>query len=158
CLYTEMEGGDSLKRAWTMNRNKSYDGSKLQFMRSYYDSTLTEDGFVVDMLDENNAAKFIKVDDVYDTLYYGALDSTGEIEIWFPRKISVTYTKRKPEPEYLKKFKMPKNVSTQISYIEFKDGVAIKENGYFYDQKDWINQGYWSWKNIADQLPYDYSP
>ena len=53
---------------------------------------------------------------------------------------------------------MPKNVGTQISYVEFKDGIAIRENGYFYDQKDLLNQGYWSWKNIADQLPYDYTP
>ena len=158
CLYSEMEGNDSVKRAWTFNRNSAYKGSKLQFMRSYYDSTLIEDGFVINMLDENDATKFIKVTDIYDTLYYGALDSTGEIEIWYPRKISVTYTKRKPEAEYLKKFKMPKNVGTQISYIEFKDGIAIKENGYFYDQKDWVNQGYWSWKNLGDQLPYDYSP
>jgi hypothetical protein len=158
CLYTEMEGNDSLKAVWTANRNKAYYGSKLQFMRSYYDSTLIEDGFVIDMLDENNAAKFNKVTDVYDTLYYGALDSTRQIEIWYPRKFSVTYTKKKPEPDYLKKFKMPKNVGTQISYIQLTDGIAITENGYYYDQKDWINQGYWSWKNLADQLPYDFSP
>ena len=25
------------------------------------------------------------------------LDSTTEIEVWYPRKISVTYTKKKPE-------------------------------------------------------------
>ena len=73
-----------------------------------------------------------------------------------PRKISITYAKKKPEPEYLKQFKLPKNVAIQISYIDMTDAIAIKENGYYYDQKDWINQGYWSWKNLADQLPYDY--
>jgi len=158
CLYAEKDGNDSLKKLWTANRNKAYYGSKLQFMRSYYDSTLFEDGWTIDMLDENNSNKFNKVTDPYDTTYYGALDSTMQVEIWFPRKISVTYAKKKPEPEYLKKFGMPKNVSTQISYIDMKDGIAIKENGYYYDQKDWINQGYWSWKNLADQLPYDYNP
>lgn len=158
CLYSEMDGSDSLKKVWTINRTKTYYGSKLQFMRSYYDSTLAEDGWAIDMLDENNATKFNKVSDPYDTTYYGALDSTMQIEIWYPRKISITYTKKKPEPEYLKKFSLPKNVSTQISYIVMKDGIAIKENGYYYDQKDWINQGYWSWKNLGDQLPYDYEP
>ena len=158
CLFSEMEGDDSLKKIWIANRTKAYYGSKLHFLRSYYDSSLTEDGFVIDMLDENNDTKFNKVADPYDTLYYGAVDSTGQIEIWYPGKISITYTRKKPETEYLKKFGLPKNVSTQISYIDLKDAIAIKENGYYYDQKDWVNQGYWSWKNIADQLPYDYLP
>ena len=30
---------------------KAYDGSKLQFMRSYYDSTLNEDGYEIALLD-----------------------------------------------------------------------------------------------------------
>lgn len=156
CLYSEMEGDDSLKKVWAANREKAYYGSKLHFMRSYYDSAVAEEGFIIDMLDETNDKKFNKVTDIYDTLYYGALDSTMQVEIWYPRKISITYAKKKPEPEYLKQFKLPKNVAIQISYIDMTDGIAIKENGYYYDQKDWINQGYWSWKNLADQLPYDY--
>jgi hypothetical protein len=156
CLYSELEGSDSLKKVWHSNRARTYSGSKLQFMRSYYDSTLVQDGWIINLLDEADKTKFNKVSDPYDTLYYGGLDSTSEIEIWYPRKISVSYTKKKPEPEYLKKFKLPKNVAIQTSYIDFTDAIAIKENGYYYDQKDWINQGYWSWKNLGDQLPYDY--
>lgn len=158
CLYSEMEGTDSLKNIWAQARKNVYTGSKLHFMRSYYDSTVTEDGWIIDLLDEKNDRKFNKVTDPYDTLYYGALDSTMQIEIWYPRKISITYIKKEPEPEYLKQMKLPKNVQYLISYIDLKDGIAIMENGYFYDQKDWVNQGYWSWKNLADQLPYDYSP
>ena len=158
CLFTEMEGSDSLKNSWNKKRANAYYGSKLQFMRSYYDSTLTEDGWLVDMLDENNDKKFNKVKDVYDTLYYGALDSTMQVEIYYPRKISVTYTKIRPEAEYLKKMNLPKSVPYQISYIDIKQTIAITENGYYYDQKDWVNQGYWSWKNLGDLLPYDYLP
>ncbi|MBN8673000.1 MAG: carboxypeptidase-like regulatory domain-containing protein [Chitinophagales bacterium] len=186
CLYTEMEGTDSLRRVWSSNRMKAYYGSKLQFMRSYYDSTLTEDGWNIDMLDETDHTKFNRVKNVYDTSVYSVVilypeitvmtspeapdslpvpkvisDSahgTMQVEFYYPRKISVTYTKKKPEPEYIKKFRLPKNVAVQISYIDMLDGIAIKENGYYYDQKDWINQGYWSWKNIADLLPYDYLP
>lgn len=158
CLYTEMEGSDSLKKVWAASRAKTYEGSKLHFMRSYYDSTLAEDGWIIDMLDEVNEKKFNKVKDVYDTLYYGALDSTLQIEIYYPRKISITYTKKRPEPEYLKKMGLPKNAPYPISYIDIKETIAITENGYYYDQKDWVSQGYWSWKNVADLLPYDYLP
>ena len=176
CLYTEMEGDDSLKKVWTKNRVKTYQGSKLHFMRSYYDSTLLQDGWIVDMLDENNDKKFNKVKDVYDSSYYNVIVNTvdslgadsvvytivapgpGEVEIYYPRKISITYTKRSPEKEYLTIMKLPKNIPHQISYIDIKDWIAITQNGYYYDQKDWINQGYWSWKNVADLLPYDYVP
>jgi hypothetical protein len=81
-----------------------------------------------------------------------------DVEIYYPRKISITYIKKRPEPEYLKQNGLPKNVGTQISYVELKNAITIMQNGYYYDQKDWINQGYWSWKNLADQLPYDYEP
>lgn len=158
CLYTEMEGSDSIKRAWTKNRFNTYYGSKLHFMRSYYDSTLIQDGWAISMLDEENKTKFNKLADPYDTNYYLAPDSTLEVEVWFPRRISVSYAKKRPEPDYLKKYKLPKDVLLQVSYIDLTDAIAIKENGYYYDQKDWINQGYWSWKNLGDQLPYDYIP
>jgi hypothetical protein len=75
-----------------------------------------------------------------------------------PDRISITYTKKAPENEYLKKYKLPLNVSQQVSYIDLLDVITIKKNGYYYDQKDWINFGYWSWKNIADQVPGDYLP
>jgi hypothetical protein len=158
CLFSEMEGEDSLKAIWKTARQKAYEGSKLHFMRSYYDSTLYEDGWVIDMLDEKSEKKFNRVDNPYDTLYYGALDSTLQIEVWYPRKLSIAYTNKKPEPEYLKKMGLPKNVQYPISYIDIKETIAITENGYYYDQKDWINQGYWSWKLVGDQLPYDFAP
>jgi carboxypeptidase-like protein len=157
CFFTEMQGSFQDQKTWSENRKKAYYGSKLQFMRSYYDSTLTEDGFEIGLLDENNKTKFNAIPNPYDTLYYTIYDSTFESEVYYPRKISVSY-KKKPEPEYVQKFKLPKNVGSEISYIDLLDAIVIKENGYFYDQKDWVNQGYWSWKNLGDLLPYDYIP
>lgn len=156
-LFSEMEGSFQDRQTWSDNRKKAYYGSKLHFMRSYYDSTLKENNFEIAMLDESNATKFNVVQNPYDTTYYLVYDSTFESEVFYPRKISITY-KKKPEPEYVQKFKLPKNVPAEISYIDLHDAIVIKENGYFYDQKDWINQGYWSWKNLADLLPYDYIP
>ena len=157
CLFTEMQGSFDQMKKWSTNRKAAYYGSKLHFTRSYYDSTLTEEGFEIAMLDEKNDRLFNVISNPFDTTYYVVYDSTYEVEIYFPRKISVTY-KKKPDPLYLERNKMPKNVSAQISYVDLLDAIVIKENGYFYDQKDWVNQGYWGWKNIADLLPYDYIP
>ncbi|MFM7671517.1 MAG: carboxypeptidase-like regulatory domain-containing protein [Bacteroidota bacterium] len=156
-FYTELSGDDSSRSQWARNRQFAYRGSRLQFMHNYYDSTLQENGWVVDLLEQNSEIKFAKIDP-YDTTYYVMPDSTGEMEIWFPRKVSITYLKRSPELEYLKTMKLPKGTPYLISYIDLKDPILVRANGYFYNQSNWIQQGYWVWKNLGDQLPNDYEP
>ena len=157
-FYEERTSSRDSMRIWKRNRERAYLGSRLHFMHSYYDSSLVQSGFIIDMLDENDDKKFIKISEPFDATWYTPIDSVSEIDIYFPRRISVTYTKRTPENEYLKKYKLPMNIGMQISYIDLLDVITIKQNGYYYNQKDWINFGYWSWKNIADQVPNDYVP
>src|SRR5688572_31977185 len=157
-FYEEKTGTEDSIKLWKNNREKAYFGSRLHFMHSYFDSTLTDTGFIISLLDKEDNKKFNKIAEPFDTTWYTAADSVNEVDIYFPARISITYTKRAPENEYLKKYKLPMNVSQQVSYIDLLDVITIKQNGYYYDQKDWINFGYWSWKNIADQVPYDYTP
>lgn len=156
CLYTEMEGSAEEQATWKENRKNAYLGSRLHFLRSYFDSTLKEEGFTVDVLSKPGASTFSRLANPYDTAYYYYSDSTFDAELYFPVTASIGYTRKIPEPEYLQQFNMPADVKVQYSYVNLKDGIIIKPNGYFFDQKSWINQGYWSWKNLADQLPYDY--
>ena len=158
CLYTAQQGSPEQLKLWNRNRRNAYYGSRLHFLRSYYDSSLKQEGFAVDLLSSANASNFDKLDNPYDSSYYFFNDTTGDAELWFPVKASISYYKKLPEKEYLQQYKLPMNVRMQISYINLKDGIVIKPNGYFLDQRSWINQGYWSWKNVADQLPYDYEP
>jgi hypothetical protein len=158
CLYSEMEGTPEEKQMWKKHRTEAYYGSRLHFLRSYYDSTLKEDGFTVDLLSKTRANKFDRLANPYDTAFYLYEDSTGNVEVDFPVKASISYYKKAPAKEFLQQYKLPLNAKVQISYVDLTDGIIIKPNGYFFDQKSWINQGYWSWKNLADQLPYDYEP
>lgn len=157
-FYEVMNGNTDSLLLWKLNREKAYFGSLLQFMHSYYDSTLTQNGFVLAELDEKEDTKFNRIINPYDTAYFFSADSVDEKDIYFPRRISITYTKRAPENEYLEKYKLPKDIGVQTSYVDLPDIISIKQNGYYYDQKDLINYGYWSWKNIADQLPNDFVP
>lgn len=158
CLYLPMQGDDSLKAVWAKARKEAYFGSRLHFLRSYYDSTLTKEGFTVDLFTEASKTKFGRLGNPYDTAYYFFDDSTNNAELYFPVKASITYTKKAPEKKYLQQQGLPANVPIQISYVDLTDAILIKTNGYFTEQKSWVNQGYWSWKNLADQLPYDYEP
>lgn len=148
---------DSMK-LWKKNREKAYFGSRLHFMHSYFDSSLTDAGFRIALLDEEDDKKFNSITEPYDSTWFISADSANEVDIYYPRRISITYLKQIPENEYLKKYKLPMNIGVQISYIDMLDVITIKENGYYFDQRDWINFGYWSWKNIADQVPNDYTP
>lgn len=158
CLYSSMEGSSDQLKTWEKNRREAYYGSRMHFLRSYYDSTLKQEGYTVDILSSTTANKFDRLSNPYDTTYYAYIDSTSNAELWYPAKVSITYTKKAPEKEYLQQYQLPADVPVEISYVELSDGIIIKQNGYFFDQKSWTNQGYWSWKNLADQLPYDYEP
>lgn len=158
CLYRPLQGSPEEEAMWIKNRQAAYAGSRLHFLRAYYDSTLNKEGFTVDLLSATDAKKFNRVTNPYDTVYYLADDSTGDVELWFGAKASITYTKKTPDNRYLKQYGLPMDVGVQISYVDLLEPVLIQPNGFFFDQRSWINQGYWSWKNLADALPYDYEP
>jgi hypothetical protein len=158
CFYQEMSGDSVQIKTWKQNRVSAYYGSRLHFLRSYYDSTLVEEGFSLEIQPAPNVNKFTRLKSAYDTSYYFVDDSTGDIELWFPATLSIAYTKAKPDPSYLKEMGLPAYQKYQITYVDLTDSILVKENGYFTEQRSWINQGYWSWKNLADQLPFDYHP
>jgi hypothetical protein len=158
CFFTEKTASMPQELLWKKNRQKAYYGSRMQFMRGVYDSTITKDGFTVSLMNEGDAGTFAKLPNPLAPDYYARYDSLEQAELYYPNKISVTYLKAVPEDDYLKQYKLPMNIGVQISYIDLMDLIAIKKNGFYYEQKDWINQGYWSWKNLADLLPFDYMP
>jgi hypothetical protein len=158
CLFLPMEGDSLQQLAWQKRRKETYEGSRLHFLRSYYDSTLEREGFAVDLYKPSKYNQFAPLKNPYDTAYYFFNDTTSNAELYFPVKASITYVKKAPEKSYLQQQGLPPDVPKQISYIDLSDGILIKANGYFTEQKSWVNQGYWSWKNLADQLPYDYNP
>lgn len=157
CFFTEQLGTVSQAMIWKANREKAYFGSRMHFMRSYYDSTLTTSGFTISSINDDKKT-FGLLTNPYHKKYFSIPDSADEVEVYFPDKISVAYIKAVPEDAYLKQFNLPMDVGVQVSYIDVLKPIAIKENGYYYDQRNWINQGYWSWKNLADLVPYDYWP
>jgi hypothetical protein len=158
CFYTPLEGTPEELAVWKRNREEVYYGSRLHFLRSYYDSALKRDGFVVDMRSKKDPNRFYRLANPYDTAYYFYSDSTDDVELYFPLKIGIGYIKKAPEKEYIQQNNLPADTKVQYSYVDLLDGIIIKPNGYFFEQKSWVSQGYWSWKNLADQLPYDYDP
>lgn len=158
CLFLPLDGDAAQQATWQKQRKEAYYGSRLHFIRAYYDSTLNREGFTVDLYEEGSTTKFARLKNPYDTAYYFFNDTTAAAELYFPGTAGITYAKKAPEGRYLQAQGLPPNVPVQISYVTLVDAILIKANGYFTEQSSWVNQGYWSWKNLADQLPYDYEP
>jgi hypothetical protein len=155
-LFEEMTGAPAQQDTWKQNRLYSYAGSRLHFIRSWYDSTLDDEGFVLELADSTDNNKMKRIANPYDPKFY-SVDS-GDVEIAIQGRLRVSYKNELPDKKYLQQYKFALNTPVQISAIDIANGFVIEENGYFYEQTDVTNMGYWAWKKVAEQLPLDYLP
>lgn len=157
-FYEPLTGTEDQQKTWQQNRQKAYKGSRLHFIRSWYARTLESEGFVLEQVDSNSATlKTIAIENPYDSLMF-RVEEDKDVEINYNGKLRVTYKKAMPDPVYLSSNKLPAYLRAQISILDINDGFVIQQNGYFYDQNDVTNIGYWSWQKLGDALPYDYQP
>ncbi len=155
-FFEELHGSEEDSLAWEKNREKAYYGSVLHFMRCYYDSTLGENGYKLELVN-SGSGKTRGVNNPYDSSFFQVADN-NDVELNFPGKLRVAYKEEKPEAKYLTLNKLSPGTTIQISIVDFADAITIEQNGYFYDQKDILSLGYWSWEKLGDFLPYNYEP
>lgn len=154
-LFQEMDSTEEVETQWIKNRARTYLGSRLHFMRSFYDSTLTEEGFIVEKLNpDSQSVNGTFITDLYNEQEY--LADSGNVEIGWAGEYRISYERVYPDKQFLEEYKLPPTTRFQITVLDIANGFVIEENGYFYEQYDVINNGYWAWKKLAELLPYDY--
>jgi hypothetical protein len=155
-FFEEMTGNTEEQENWNTNREKAYYGSLLHFMRCYYDSTIGENGYKLEKIDDgSNKSKLIN--NPYDSAFY-QVSSDRDVDLNFNGKLRIVYMLEQPEKNYLLVNKLSPNTTIQISLLDFSGNITIEENGYFFDQKELVALGYWSWEKLADFLPYNFEP
>lgn len=152
-LFTEMDSTEEAKAQWKKNRDKTYLGSRLHFMRSYYNQALREQGFLLEKVERTD---MISIEHPYDSSLFVA--DSNSVEVLMDGKYRVNYRLVYPDKKFLREYKLPANSKMQVTILDVNGGFVIEENGYFYEQYDVIHSGYWAWKKIAELLPYDYYP
>src|SRR5450432_1172940 len=155
-LFENLTGTADDQQRWSKNRYRTYIGSRLHFMRSWYDSTLSAEGFQVETLNAPESDKGTFLQNPYDGNIY-SLDS-GIVDININGTIRVTYTGQVPDRNYLMQNHFPLSAKSEVSALNMPSGFSIEENGYFFEQSEITNMGYWAWKKIAELVPYDYNP
>jgi hypothetical protein len=127
-FFEELPGTEAQKNTWKQNRLGAYNGSRLHFVRSWYDSA-----------------------------HYAVAENEDVVIDWRGR-FRVIYKNEMPDKRFLTQFKLPAYLKSQLTILDIEDEFVIEQNGYFYEQKDIINNGYWSWEKVAEALPYNYDP
>ena len=155
-LFEELTGTTEQQNLWKKNRYLTYLGSRLHFMRSWYDSTLSDEGFTVEVLDSNGSDQGHLLENPYDSAFYST--DSAVVDINLRGRIRIKYKNRPPDKGYLIKNKFPLSAKVQISALDIPEGFSIEENGYFFEQNEITNMGYWAWKKLGELLPYDYNP
>lgn len=157
-FFEQLEGTTEEKAKWAENRLLAYNGSKLQFMRAWRDSSLEAQGYAIEWIDTTKKTLVTReVTDLYDSTTY-ALNENDDVEINRVGKWRVIYKKEMPNKKFLTAFKLPLYLKSQLTTMEILEPFVIEQNGYYYDQTDFIENGYWSWEKTAEALPYDYHP
>ena len=151
-FFQEIDTTDEVKTQWKKNRARTYLGSRLHFMRSFYENILDEQGFIVEKLAAGDKAE--KITALYDSSQVESDSSV--LNVLWDGKYRISYKKVLPDPNFLKQYKLPANTHAQPTVLDINEGFIIEQNGYFYDQYDVLTNGYWSWKKIGELLPYDY--
>ena len=154
-FFIELDTTEEVKSQWVKNRARTYLGSRLHFMTALYDSIVTDEGFMVEKLDQGNRnGEGTPIGDLYDSTLYQA--DSNSVSIFWNGKYRISYKSVMPHKKFLQEFKLPANSRMQVTLLDVSDGFVIEENGFFYEQYDVINTGYWAWKKLAEALPYDY--
>ena len=157
-FFEELEGTAEQKAIWKVNRLKAYNGSRLHFVRSWYDSTLEDEGFALERVDPSKKVLTTKpIENPYDSAHYAVVEN-DDVEINWPGRFRVIYKNEMPDKRFLTQYKLPAYLKSQITILDIADSFIIEQNGYFYEQTDIVNTGYWSWEKAAESLPYDYNP
>jgi hypothetical protein len=159
-LFEELTGTASQGVKWMENRKRAYNGSMLHFMRSLYRQSLTDEGFEVQLLaNQNGTDKPLPIKNIYPALNFQRDDSLRVVQFLPTRpNIAVIYKKEKPEQLYLEEFDTKASDKIQVSLITIntKEPLIIEENGYYYDQQDLTFNGYWGFERVGDMVPFDF--
>ncbi len=153
-FFEEIDSTEEVKLQWKKNRARTYLGSRLHFMRALYDQNLEPEGFFVEKMGGTKRKPMAEpLTNIYDSSY---ISENSVVEIWWDGVYRISYKNVFPDKQFLKEFKLPEDTRVQTTILDVGDYFVIEENGYFYEQYDLVNTGYWAWKKLAELLPYDY--
>jgi len=160
-LFEEMTSDrkNQIKK-WIKNRENSYYGSMLHFMRSLYKNEIDKEHFEVrKIIKKDNQINFLFNKIIPRDSIVFKLDSLAVV-LKFKDILQVVYTNKEPSSFYIRDVNFGLFSRNQISQLSLSENeIKIFENGSYYDGTTLIHSGYWTWsEKVSNLLPLDYLP
>ncbi|WP_339865103.1 carboxypeptidase-like regulatory domain-containing protein [uncultured Algoriphagus sp.] len=145
-------------------REKAYRGSLQHLMRSIFDGSVEQEGFILRKLyrvpDPTNPGKFVNQLDRNPISAQEIIvrNTEGKVLLSFKDYLHVTYTKELESIEFKGRANSEK-LGNQVSIIHLEmEELEIYANGSYADPFGILVEGYIAWERVGDLLPMDYKP
>ena len=145
-------------------REKAYRGSLQHLMRSIFDGSVEQEGFILRKLyrvpDPTNPGKFVNQLDRNPISAQEIIvrNTEGKVLLSFKDYLHVTYTKELESIEFKGRASTEK-LGNQVSIIHLEmEELEIYANGSYADPFGILVEGYIAWERVGDLLPMDYKP
>ncbi|WP_439506009.1 carboxypeptidase-like regulatory domain-containing protein [Sediminibacterium sp.] len=162
------------KTRWNLNRNETFEGSLMHFMRSIYRNSLQKDGFELRrMIKQKTTNTSItingqhptqEIDVLIDIPIPGdsiafAIDSTTA-GIQFKDYLQVVYKNKQMSSAYVRETRgvqIGAPITARLVMPDSNKVVAVLANGSYFQGKDILTMDYWAWsEKLSNMLPLDF--
>lgn len=165
--FEPLKGTSKMQATWEKNRLEAYQGSFMHFLRSVYQNTVLQNGFIINSvyntyLKQDMITPLLLIDDrpvKFDTLV-NVID-TSFISLKF-KTLMFTYDPRKARSAKTSMaypiMKEIKIVSKTTTINLYANEAVIDRRGAHRDFRDFLIEGYLAKNRVGDQLPFEYQP
>jgi hypothetical protein len=167
-VFEELKAGKKQKDEWDRKRQKAYNGSIMHFFRSAYNNSLSNNGFIIYSAAESVSHKKAPLNELDPTCIFFAADSQF-VSARIDTPLYVIYNGENTPWDFTLtggRIRIPLGAihkNAEVSKITLlADSLIIDKNGNYVSDKNHSLlrsiefQGYWTWKKVADLLPFDY--
>lgn len=163
CIFEEMAGTKMEESKWASNREKTYKGSFMHFLRSLNQGSLQTEGFIIhEFIDPKKDP--LKKDTVHISHYIQRLDGNF-IRLSFKQLLHVTYKTK--EAKNLNNLPINKPLTgIEFRLLGYKTSMVnmylaytiVDKAGRYLDPRSFLLDGTWGSRQMGDRLPYSYQP
>lgn len=154
-FFEEIKANKIKQDRWQLARLKTYYGSKMHFLRAFFNDSLKEENFELCTYELDSCrTEWVLANTISEYDLYNGYDN-GTVTLFYNIPVSINYTFNHPElsPSYASYWPY-----TLSSVLIFSELLQVYKNGYYSGPYSASWGGYMARERVADLLPYDFIP